>query len=118
MIQDELLAYAVLALAERADLSSDRRHMLADGQVDALHERRVNLPAAGRQHLLDRLQRAEHDAVLHVDQAPAPYGLHYLRIEQTRQGHPAGLGRWPLCSLARRGLSTSTIGPDDRRCVP
>src|SRR6266571_9349059 len=36
MIQAQLLTQAVLALAERADPSSDRRHMLADGQVDAV----------------------------------------------------------------------------------
>src|SRR2546430_13865811 len=93
MIQGELLAYAVLAFAERTDPSSDRGHMLADAQVDALHERRVDLPAAGRQHLLDRLQRAEDDAVAHPDQTPAPHGLDHLRIEELGPGHPAGLRR-------------------------
>src|SRR6516162_467681 len=54
-----LLQQPVLALAQRADPPSHRRHMLADGQVEALHECRLDLPAAGRQHLLDRLQRAK-----------------------------------------------------------
>src|SRR5215510_2014834 len=31
-----------------------------------LDKRRVDLPAAGRQHLLDRLKRAEYDPVLHA----------------------------------------------------
>ena len=36
MIQGELLLQAVLAFAERADPSSNRGHMLADGQVEAV----------------------------------------------------------------------------------
>jgi hypothetical protein len=36
MIQSELLPHAVCALAERADPSSDRGHVLADGQVEAV----------------------------------------------------------------------------------
>src|SRR5712691_10428406 len=40
-----------------------------------LDEGGVALPAAGRQHLLDRLQRAAHDPVSHADQAPPPHGL-------------------------------------------
>ena len=72
MGQGELLPHAVLALAQRADPPSHRRHMRADGQVEALHERRIALPAAGRQHLLARLQRAAHDPVLHADQTPLP----------------------------------------------
>jgi len=47
--------------AQRADPSPDRGHMLADGQVEAFHERRIDLPTAGSQHLLDGLKRAEHD---------------------------------------------------------
>src|SRR5712691_11414095 len=100
MIQGELLPHAVCALAERADPSADRGHMLADGQVEALHERRVDLPATGRKHLLDRLQRAEHDAVADADQTPPAYGLDDLRIEQLWQGHPAGRGRG-TCGLWR-----------------
>ena len=63
VVQGQLLPHAVLALTQRADPSPDRRHMLADGEVEPLHERGVDLPAAGRQHLLDGLQGAEHDAV-------------------------------------------------------
>src|SRR5215813_5420870 len=89
VIQGQLLVQAVLAFAEGRDTSPDGGHMLADGQVETLDECRVDLPAMSREHLLDRLQRAEHDAVCHVDQAPAPYGLDYLRIEQPGQWHPA-----------------------------
>src|SRR6266566_4458146 len=67
VIQGQLLAYAVLALAECGDTPSHRRHMLTDGHVDALDECRVDLPAMGRQPLLDRPEGAEDDAVLHVD---------------------------------------------------
>src|SRR5947207_2716237 len=70
MVQSQLLAYAVLALAERGDPPSHRRHMLPDGQVEAFHEGRIDLPAARCQHLLDRLERAEHHAVRHAHQAP------------------------------------------------
>src|SRR5919108_4492188 len=46
-----------------------------------LDEGRVDLPAMCRQHLLDGLKGAEHDAVLRVDQASAPHRLDHLRIE-------------------------------------
>ena len=81
-IQRQLLPQAILALAQRIHTPPNRGDMLAEAEVEAFHKRRIDLPAAGRQHLLDSLHGAEHDAVLHIDQAPAPYGLHYLRIEQ------------------------------------
>src|SRR6266700_502721 len=59
VIQGQLLAYAVLALAECGDTPSHRRHMLTDGHVDALDECRVDLPAMGREPLLDRPEGAE-----------------------------------------------------------
>src|ERR671923_1463567 len=96
LIQRQLLPQAVLALAERADPSSNRGHMLAEGQVEALHERRIDLPTAGSQHLLDGLKRAEHDPGSHVDQAPAAYGLDDLSVEQLWEWHPARLGRRAL----------------------
>jgi hypothetical protein len=65
---------------------ADRGHMLAEVEVDPLHERGVDLPATHGQHLLDRRERAEYHAVRHADQAPAPHGFHHLRIEQLRQG--------------------------------
>ena len=34
LIQHQLLPHAILALAQRGDPAPDRRHMLADGQVD------------------------------------------------------------------------------------
>ena len=48
MIQCELLVYAFLTFAERGDASFDSGHMLADAQVDALNERRVDLLAVRR----------------------------------------------------------------------
>src|SRR6266566_4635439 len=98
MIEHELLASAVLALAERGNPPSHRRHMLTESQVEAFNERRVDLPAAGRQHVLDPLQRAEDDTVLHLHQTATPYGLDDLGIEEHGQGQATGaweLPRWP-----------------------
>src|SRR5262252_11180235 len=96
MIQGQLLLDTVLALTERGDPTSHRCHMLTDGQVEALDERGVDLAAKGSQHGIDGLQGAKHHAVPHPHQAPAPYRLHHLRIEELRQRHPAGLGGGPL----------------------
>src|SRR5438093_9656563 len=126
MVQSQLLAYAVLALAERGDPPSHRRHMLPDGQVEAFHEGRIDLPAARCQHLLDRLERAEHHAVRHTHQAPPAYRLDHLRIQQPRQGHSTGLGHWALCLPAywlyplaivrqqRRRVLLEAIGEEER----
>src|SRR5262249_23754976 len=109
-IQGQLLAYTILPLAERGDPTSHRRHMLTDGQVEALHEGRVDVPAMRGQHLLDRLQRAEDHPLAHPHQAPPAYRLDHLRIEQPRQRHPAWLGHrtfvlvaWWLHPLAEMG---------------
>src|SRR6266446_9034323 len=101
MIQGQLLAYAVLALAQRGNATPNRRHMLAQAEVEAFHEGRIDLPAARGQPLLDRLERAEHNAVRHAHQAPPAYRLDHLRIQQPRQGPPARLGRWPFVLAAR-----------------
>src|SRR5262245_17180055 len=100
MVQCQLLPHAVLALAQCADSPSNRGHMLPDGEVEALHKRRLDLPAAGRQHLLDRLQRAKYDSTPYADQPPAPHGLDHLRIKQLGQWHPARLRSWTLGPLA------------------
>ena len=102
VIQGQLLAQASLVFAQCGDPPPNSGHMLAYRQVDALDKGRVDLPAAGRQHLLDRLQRAEHDPVPHADQAPASHGLDHLRVEQWWQRHPARLGSRALDSLALR----------------
>ena len=52
------------------------------------------------QHVLDRLQRAEHDPVPHADQTAPPHGLDHLRIEELGQWHPARLGVWPFVLAA------------------
>src|SRR3989442_15486687 len=94
VIQRQLLPQPILALTQRADPSSDCRHMLTHRQVDALNECRVDLPAVRGEPLLDGLQGTEHDAVAYADQAPPAHGLDDLRIEELRQGHPAGRGCW------------------------
>jgi hypothetical protein len=81
MVQNELLAHADLTLAEGGHPSPHRGDMLADAQVDAFNEGGVDLPAAGRSHLLRRLERPEHHTVPHSYQAPPAYGLDHLRIQ-------------------------------------
>jgi hypothetical protein len=76
--------------------------MLADGEVLPFDERGIDLPAVCRQPLLDRRERAEHDAMAHADQTPAPVPFDHLCIEQVGPRHPAGLGRGALCPLARQ----------------
>src|SRR5262245_65857864 len=60
--------------------------MLADSEIEAFNEGGVDLPAAGRQHVLDPLERAEDHAVLHLYQTAPPYGLDHLGIEEPGQG--------------------------------
>src|SRR6516165_12746099 len=91
VIQRQLLVYAVLAFAERRHTPPDRGDLLADTEVEAFNARRVDLPAAGRQYLLGRRQGAEHHAVAHPYQTPAPPGLDHLRIEELGPWHPTRL---------------------------
>src|SRR5262249_2414122 len=93
---------AVLALSQRADPSPDRSDMLPDGEVEPLHAGCLDLPATGRQDLLDRLQRAEHDPGLYADQTASAHGLEHLRIEELRQRHPPRLGVWSFVLAAWR----------------
>jgi hypothetical protein len=117
MVQRQLLAYAVLTFAEGGDTSTDGGHMLADAEVDALNEGGIDLPATGRQHLLDRLQRAEHDPVPHADQTATSHGLHHLHIEQLRHSHPAQL-RGRSCGLAAwRVHPVPKMGQQGRRIL-
>jgi hypothetical protein len=53
--------------------------------------------------VLERLQRAEHHAVVHPNYALAPLLLNDLRIKQRGQGHPARFGTGSLV-LAALGL--------------
>src|SRR5215831_9801429 len=100
-----LLPQPVFALAQRADPSPDRGHMLPDGEIDPLHEGRVDVPPKWGQHVIDGLQGTKHHAVLHVDQAPAPHPLDDLGVEELWPWHPAGLGGWPW------GLATWRLDP-------
>src|SRR5438105_874308 len=60
VVHSHLLPQALLSLAERGDPTPNRCHMLAQAEVEALDEGGIDLPAAGRQHLLHRLQGAKH----------------------------------------------------------
>src|SRR5437588_11319302 len=90
--------------------------MLADSEIEAFNEGGVDLPAAGRQHALDPLERAEDHAVLLLYQTAPPYGLDDLGIEEPRQGHPTGLESCPG-GLTARGLDPLPIVRQQRRRV-
>src|SRR6266540_7413345 len=96
LIEGELLPHPLLALTQRADPSPQGSHMLADREIDALHEGGIDLPTVYREHLLDGLKGPKHHTVCDADQALAAHGLDHLRIEQLGQGHPAWL--W-CCTL-------------------
>src|SRR5712691_4256366 len=70
--QRQLLLQAVLALAQRVDPAANRRHALANVQVEPLYKGCIDLPATGSQDLLDRLKRAEHHPVCDSNDASAP----------------------------------------------
>src|SRR6266853_1661938 len=103
VIQGHLLPPPVFALAQRADPASDRGDMLAEAEVDPLHEGGVDVPAMRSQHIMDGLQRAKHHAVTHPHQATAAYGLDDLRVEHLWEWHPTRLGCRAL-RLPARGL--------------
>src|SRR6267142_6365139 len=103
VVHSQLLPQALLSLAQRAHPPPNGRHMLAQAEIDPLHKGRIDLPAQRAQYLIDGLDRAEHDAMLHVDQTPPAYRFHYLGVEQCGQGHPARLRGWP-CRLTARYL--------------
>jgi len=90
--------------------------MLADGEVHALNEGGIDLPATGRQHLLDRFKRAEHDPVPHPHQAPPAHGFDDLGLQELGQRHPARLGQG-ACRLPARGLHPLPKVAQQRRGV-
>jgi hypothetical protein len=79
--QGQLLAQASLVLAQRVDATTNGGDMLTEVQMQPLYKGRVDLPAAGRSHLLNsRLHTADHP-VAHPHQAPTACGLKHLDIE-------------------------------------
>jgi hypothetical protein len=129
VIQSERLPQPVFALAQRADPSLDRGDMLPDAAVDPLHKGGVDVPAVWRQDVVDGFEGAKHHVVRHVDETPAPHGLHHLRLEQVGQGHPARLGCWtlrlparwlpPLLIVGEQGcrVRSKSIGQKERRTI-
>src|SRR5712691_463790 len=92
----QLLPHAILPLAERGDTTPYGRHPLPDVQVEPLDKGRIDLPATGRQHLLDGLKGSEHHAVAHADETPTPYGLTTCAYSNWGRGIQRGLGDGPL----------------------
>jgi hypothetical protein len=86
--QHHLLTQAVLALAQRGDPTSNRRHMLADAEVQALNEGRIALPATHRSDLRNRFSGAKHPPVRDTDQTTPAGRFDHLRIQQPGQRHP------------------------------
>jgi hypothetical protein len=116
MGQSELRPHAVLALPQGGHPAPHRGHRLTQRQGEALHARRLDLPAVGLQPLLDCCNRAAHHAMAHPDPTSPASGLEPLGLEQPGQGHPPGLGRraWGLPAF---GLSPVPIGRQQGRRV-
>src|SRR5262245_41886361 len=89
--------------------------MLANGEVDPLNERRVDLPLARRYHLLDGSEGPEHHTVTDMDQTPAVQGLAHLGIEQFGPRPPAGLRYRASCPLAGGLDPVPRVGQQGRR---
>jgi hypothetical protein len=81
LIEGALVPYARLAFTQRDEAPADSSHMLPNREVDALNERRVDLPARGGEHPVDSGQGAEHQAVAHAHQPTSAIRLDDLRIE-------------------------------------
>ncbi len=92
--------------------------MLADTEVKAFNAGGVDLPAAGREPLLDGLQGSEDHAVAHPHQAPPAHGLDHLCLAQLRQWHPARLGVWPFVLAAGRLHPVSIVGQQGGHILP
>src|SRR5215813_10195143 len=117
MVQGQLLAHAVLALAQRVDPTPYRGYPLANIKIQSLDKGGIDLPAIGSEDLLDRVQRAEYHPVFHHNDPLTSILLDDLRIEQPRQRHSAGLGQWALV-LAALGLRPHAKVAQDGRQIP
>jgi hypothetical protein len=102
MIERELLQYAPLMLAQRGDTPPARGDLLADTEGEAFNERRVDLPASGREDLRYRLDGFEDHAMAPADQAPSAPSCDHLCREELRQRQPTRLGHGAFCLLARQ----------------
>jgi hypothetical protein len=95
----QMLAHAVLALAERGGPTADCSHPLAQVQLEPLDKGRMDLPTACRQPLRAPGYRPADHPVCDSHKASAAVRLHPRRIEQLGQGPPAGGGP-RACGLA------------------
>src|SRR6266851_4749022 len=116
VIQSQLLTHAVFPCVPCGDLLSHGGDRQTDVKVDPLVEGSIALPAQWRQHVFNGRQSAEHHAVSHADQTPAPHGLDRLDVEQLWQRHPVRLGRWPFVLVAWR-LHPGPIGGQQGRHI-
>jgi hypothetical protein len=105
--QDQWLTQPVCAFTRCGAAPSNRGHALAQAQIEPFDKRRIDLPAAHRQDVVHRRFRAQHDAVLHCDEASPPHLFDHLRIAQCGQRHPMRLGSW-ASRLAPRHLHPVT----------
>ena len=65
VVQGQLLAYPHHTFAQGRHPPANGGHMLANSEVDALEEGRIDLPAVCGQHLVDPRQGAEPHARTH-----------------------------------------------------
>jgi hypothetical protein len=75
MEERQLLAQSRFVFAQRVDPTTDRRHMLAKIQIQALDKGGMDLPTALGQDGFDGRCRAKDDAVFDPDDTPAPVTL-------------------------------------------
>jgi len=95
-----------------------RRHMLTDGQGEALNESSVHPVAKWSQNDLDGLQGATHHAVPHADLTAPPHRLDHLRVEQLWQRHPARLGQGTYGLTPWRLHPVPIVGQQGRQILP
>jgi hypothetical protein len=103
---------AILVLAQRGDPAADRRHALANSESQSLHQCRGDLPATHRYDLFYRTHGPEPHPVLHSNHALTPGLLDALRLQQSRQRQPAGLGHWALGWRALRLVPHPAMAQD------
>ena len=78
--QDERLRQPRFTLARAGATSPNRRHSLAQAQIESFDDRRVDLPTAGGQDRIDLRLGADHHSVDHLDNAPPFWGPSSIRV--------------------------------------
>jgi hypothetical protein len=107
----QLLRQSRCVFAQRVDPPTNRRHRLTKVAMQALDKSAIDLPTPLGQNRLKGRCRAEDDAGLNPDDAPATVELDHLCLEPLGGGHPAPCGLGPFV-MAAFGLSPVAIRRD------